>query len=63
MAYLEEMGDVVENGPGLHVVSVHSDLVVVDPVEEEGQGLEEHQGGHHPVDPGTQKNSIQFKKT
>ena len=45
------MRDVVENGPGLDVVPEVLDLVVVDSVEEEGQRLEVHQGGHHPMDP------------
>ena len=48
--YLEEMRDVIENGPGLDVVPEVLDLVVVDSVEEEGERLEVHQGGHHPVD-------------
>ncbi len=47
---LEEVGDVVEHCPALDVVAVRLDLVVVDPVEEEGEGLEEHQSGHDPVD-------------
>ena len=42
---------VVKNGPGLDVVPKVLDLVVVDTVEEEGQRLEVHQGGHHPMDP------------
>jgi hypothetical protein len=45
--------DVVEDSPGLHVIAIDSDLVVVDPVEQQRQGLEEYQGGHHPVDPVT----------
>ena len=45
------MGDVVEDGPGLHVVAVGGNLVVVDPVEQQGQRLEEHQRRHHPVNP------------
>ena len=44
------MRDVIENGPGLDVVPKVLDLVVVDSVEEEGERLEVHQGGHHPVD-------------
>ena len=44
------MRDVIENGPGLDVVPEVLDLVVVDSVEEEGERLEVHQGGHHPVD-------------
>ena len=31
--------------------SMSGNLVVIDTVEEEGQRLEEHQGGHDPVDP------------
>ena len=50
-ASLEQMGYVIKDGPGLHMDALCRDLVVVDPVEEEGQGLEEDQGGHDPVDP------------
>jgi hypothetical protein len=49
--HLEEMGDIVEDGPGLHVLAVRGNLVVVDPVEQQGERLQEHQRGHHPVDP------------
>ena len=45
------MCDVVEDGPGLDVVTVGGDLQVVDPVEEEGQRLEEDQRRHDPVNP------------
>ncbi len=49
--HLEEMGDIVEDCPGLHVLAVCGNLVVVDPVEQQGERLQEHQRGHHPVDP------------
>ncbi len=45
------MGDIVEDCPGLHVLAVGGNLVVVDPVEQQGERLQEHQRGHHPVDP------------
>ena len=45
------MCDVVQDCPGLDVVPVGRDLHVVDPVDEEGQGLQEHQRRHDPVDP------------
>lgn len=47
---LEEVRDVVEDGPTLDVVAVRLNLVVVHPVEEEGKRLQVDQGGHDPVD-------------
>ena len=48
--YLEEMRDVVEDGPALDVVAKVLDLVVVDAVEEERERLDVDQRGHDPVD-------------
>ena len=50
-APFQEVSDVVENGPGLHVDPIGGYLGVVDSMEEEGERLEEHQGSHDPVDP------------
>lgn len=49
------MCDIVEYSPGLYVVAVAGYLHVVDPVEQKGQGLQEHKGRHDPVDPKQQQ--------
>ena len=48
--YLEEVRDVVEHGPGLDVIAVGLNLVVVDAVEEQREALQVDQSGHDPVD-------------
>ena len=45
------MRDVIEDGPRLDVVPVGRNLGIVDPVEAQGQSLQEHQSRHDPMNP------------
>lgn len=46
---LEQVSNIVEDGPGLHMLSTLLNEVIVDRVEHQREGLEEHQHGHQIV--------------
>lgn len=48
LIYLQ-VRDVIENGPGLHVLSPDFNEVIIDRVQEQRQRLEEHQYRHYVV--------------
>ena len=48
--WYSQVHDVVHDGPGLHVGALYLDEVVVDGVEQQGQGLYYHQHTHQVVD-------------
>lgn len=47
---LQQVGNVVKDGPGLHMLAPLFDEVIVDRMEHQREGLEEHQHGHQIMD-------------